>query len=235
MNKVLYVFYFALMFQYFYTQTLENTPENSIIYNAHHNVQEIELEDFAVEFDNRGAEESLNNLQKIADELAEQITQQIPKEEIDKCTSAIKNNIEILFKNNQNKLNSQITEAELKDAIEKIMVNKILTVAESRIKAASLILECSINQTPAQSKLKQIIAIISAKSVIKSITYRIWGTIISIINAYFFLSTSITEALALGALDMGTKFVGYYMHERAWDPEFYRFCKKYCCCCKKHR
>ncbi|UZR96357.1 DUF2061 domain-containing protein [Chondrinema litorale] len=53
-------------------------------------------------------------------------------------------------------------------------------------------------------------------SLTKSISWRIAGTIDTILLSYFF-SKEIDKAIAIGSLELFTKIAFYYLHERIWD------------------
>ena len=52
-------------------------------------------------------------------------------------------------------------------------------------------------------------------SLLKTISWRIIGTIVTIIIAYFFTG-KIDVALGIGSFEAIAKMVFYYLHERAW-------------------
>jgi uncharacterized membrane protein len=54
------------------------------------------------------------------------------------------------------------------------------------------------------------------RSVLKGISWRATGTITTIMVAYF-LTGEIGSALQIGGIEVITKFVLYYIHERAWQ------------------
>ncbi|MBI2271196.1 MAG: DUF2061 domain-containing protein [Bacteroidetes bacterium] len=53
------------------------------------------------------------------------------------------------------------------------------------------------------------------RSIIKGITWRITGTIDTILIA-FILSREMGLALSIGGIEVVTKMILYYLHERAW-------------------
>ncbi len=53
------------------------------------------------------------------------------------------------------------------------------------------------------------------KSVIKSVSWRIVGTIDTMIISYF-ITGRVTVALSIGSIEVITKTVLYYFHERLW-------------------
>jgi uncharacterized membrane protein len=54
------------------------------------------------------------------------------------------------------------------------------------------------------------------RTLAKSITWRVVATILTFLIAII-LTGRLDLALSFSALDMILKFIGYYMHERAWD------------------
>lgn len=54
------------------------------------------------------------------------------------------------------------------------------------------------------------------RSLVKAVSWRIWGTIISIIVTYM-LTHEFKIALAIGAIEFFSKIVLFYTHERIWD------------------
>jgi uncharacterized membrane protein len=56
----------------------------------------------------------------------------------------------------------------------------------------------------------------SAKSIMKTISWRIVGTIDTMLIAYF-LTGEITMALSIGSVEVFTKMILYYLHERIWN------------------
>jgi uncharacterized membrane protein len=53
------------------------------------------------------------------------------------------------------------------------------------------------------------------KSVIKSVSWRIVGTIDTMIISYF-ITGKVTIALSIGSVEVITKTILYYFHERLW-------------------
>jgi len=53
------------------------------------------------------------------------------------------------------------------------------------------------------------------KSILKSVSWRIVGTLDTIIISYFITGT-VTAALSIGTVEVITKTVLYYFHERLW-------------------
>jgi uncharacterized membrane protein len=54
------------------------------------------------------------------------------------------------------------------------------------------------------------------KSALKAVTWRIIGTIDTIIISYF-ITGKVTVALSIGSIEVFTKMVLYYFHERLWS------------------
>ena len=54
------------------------------------------------------------------------------------------------------------------------------------------------------------------KSVVKSISWRVIATFITIILVYIF-TRKITIALSIGFLEFSTKLLFFYLHERIWN------------------
>jgi len=54
------------------------------------------------------------------------------------------------------------------------------------------------------------------RSLAKAISWRITGSLDTIMIAWFFTS-SVDTAMAIGLTEVATKTVLYYFHERAWD------------------
>ncbi|MCP4131561.1 MAG: DUF2061 domain-containing protein [bacterium] len=56
----------------------------------------------------------------------------------------------------------------------------------------------------------------SYRSVVKAFSWRITGTLDTVLVA-FFITGKISAALSIGAVEVFTKMVLYYLHERAWN------------------
>jgi len=56
----------------------------------------------------------------------------------------------------------------------------------------------------------------NAKSLLKSISWRIVGTIDTIIISYF-VTGELVMALSIGSVEVFSKIILYYFHERAWE------------------
>jgi uncharacterized membrane protein len=56
----------------------------------------------------------------------------------------------------------------------------------------------------------------NTKSLLKTISWRIVGTIDTMIIAYV-LTGELTVAFSIGSVEVFTKMVLYYFHERAWN------------------
>jgi len=54
------------------------------------------------------------------------------------------------------------------------------------------------------------------RSVVKTISWRTVGTLDTIIIAYF-ITGDLTMAASIGSIEVVTKMVLYYFHERAWN------------------
>ena len=54
------------------------------------------------------------------------------------------------------------------------------------------------------------------RSIVKSISWRITGTIDTIIVSYF-ITGKISFALSIGAVEIFTKMILFYFHERFWN------------------
>jgi uncharacterized membrane protein len=54
------------------------------------------------------------------------------------------------------------------------------------------------------------------KSALKAITWRVIGTIDTMIISYF-ITGRITVALSIGSIEVFTKMILYYFHERLWS------------------
>jgi len=54
------------------------------------------------------------------------------------------------------------------------------------------------------------------RSVLKAISWRTVGTIDTMVIA-FFITGNLIWALSIGSIEVFTKMVLYYFHERAWD------------------
>jgi uncharacterized membrane protein len=56
----------------------------------------------------------------------------------------------------------------------------------------------------------------NAKSLLKSVSWRIVGTIDTIIISYF-VTGQVVMALSIGSVEVFSKIILYYFHERAWE------------------
>jgi uncharacterized membrane protein len=54
------------------------------------------------------------------------------------------------------------------------------------------------------------------RSILKALSWRVTGTVDTIIIVLFITGGDITKALSVGAIELFTKFVLYYFHERMW-------------------
>ena len=55
-----------------------------------------------------------------------------------------------------------------------------------------------------------------AKSLLKTISWRVIGTIDTIVIAYI-LTGEVKMAVSIGSVEVFTKMVLYYLHERVWN------------------
>ncbi len=56
----------------------------------------------------------------------------------------------------------------------------------------------------------------AAKSLLKTVSWRVVGTLDTMVIAYF-LTGEITVAVSIGSVEVFTKLVLYYVHERVWN------------------
>lgn len=56
----------------------------------------------------------------------------------------------------------------------------------------------------------------AARSVVKSISWRITGTIDTMVISYF-VTGDFTMALSIGSVEVFTKMALYFLHERLWN------------------
>jgi uncharacterized membrane protein len=56
----------------------------------------------------------------------------------------------------------------------------------------------------------------NARSLVKAISWRIWGTIDTFVISYIILGKA-KLALAISGIEILTKILGYYIHERVWN------------------
>jgi uncharacterized membrane protein len=56
----------------------------------------------------------------------------------------------------------------------------------------------------------------NAKSLIKSVSWRIVGTIDTMLISYF-VTGKLVMAVSIGSIEVMTKIALYYLHERAWE------------------
>ena len=54
------------------------------------------------------------------------------------------------------------------------------------------------------------------RSLAKAFSWRIWGTVISIVIAYI-ITGNVGESFAIGGIEFIGKLFIYYAHERIWD------------------
>lgn len=55
-----------------------------------------------------------------------------------------------------------------------------------------------------------------ARSIVKAVSYRVWGTLATALIAWVFTHRK-DVSLAIGLSDMVVKVIVYYLHERAWS------------------
>lgn len=60
------------------------------------------------------------------------------------------------------------------------------------------------------------------KSIVKTLSWRIVGTLDTILIA-FFITGKIDLALSIGSIEVVTKMVLYYFHERMWNKINWRY------------
>ena len=63
------------------------------------------------------------------------------------------------------------------------------------------------------------------RSIVKTISWRALGTIDTILISYF-ITGSFGMAASIGAIELFTKMVLYYFHERAWNKSSFGIVKK---------
>ena len=63
---------------------------------------------------------------------------------------------------------------------------------------------------------KPIMWVSNARSLVKAISWRIWGTIDTFVISYVILGKA-KLALAISGIEILTKILGYYVHERVWN------------------
>jgi adenylylsulfate kinase len=54
------------------------------------------------------------------------------------------------------------------------------------------------------------------RSVLKTITWRLWATAITILLVWLF-TKKLELAFSIGALELTSKLIAYFIHERIWD------------------
>jgi uncharacterized membrane protein len=84
----------------------------------------------------------------------------------------------------------------------------------------STMLDVLINQPEENTPLKRVLKVSDRadkpiKSIMKSISWRIVGTIDTMIITYF-ITGRVTVALSIGSVEVITKTILYYFHERLW-------------------
>jgi uncharacterized membrane protein len=63
---------------------------------------------------------------------------------------------------------------------------------------------------------KPIMWVSNARSLVKAISWRTWGTIDTFVISYIILGKA-KLALAISSIEILTKILGYYIHERIWN------------------
>jgi len=82
-------------------------------------------------------------------------------------------------------------------------------------------LDVLLNSPRQNSRVKGVIKVSDradkpVKSIIKAISWRIIGTIDTMVISYF-ITGKISLALSIGSLEVFTKTILYYFHERIWS------------------
>ena len=65
----------------------------------------------------------------------------------------------------------------------------------------------------------------SYRSIVKTLSWRALGTIDTILISYF-ITGNIGMAAAIGSIELVTKMILYYFHERAWNKSSFGIIKK---------
>ena len=78
-----------------------------------------------------------------------------------------------------------------------------------------ILLSKRYSRSPAQKPKKKYSESVT-RSVIKAFSWRVLGTLDTILISYFITGT-IVEALSIGFIELVTKMVLYFIHERAWN------------------
>ncbi|MCF6331505.1 MAG: DUF2061 domain-containing protein [Sulfurimonas sp.] len=63
------------------------------------------------------------------------------------------------------------------------------------------------------------------RSIVKTISWRVLGTLDTILISYF-ITGSLSMAASIGAIELVTKMILYYYHERAWNKSSFGIIKK---------
>lgn len=71
-------------------------------------------------------------------------------------------------------------------------------------------------KTEQQSRVESISSEDSLRSILKSISWRAIGTLDTIIIS-FFITGEVSLALSIGSIELVTKMVLYFFHERLWN------------------
>lgn len=210
-------------------------------------------ENHVVTFHDEEKEVTMQNIDQISQEISEKVANSIPEEEICKFVVQIKDIIEDFIK--EQDIESHVSDIQpnikrapykghrhedkikLKEDIEKAIANKMLSfiTPEYMDKISKLMLAKYEKSLENQSTMKKVVSAVLETSIVKTVTYRILASAITLLNSYKYLQITFIAALTFGAIDIGTKVVLYYMHEKAWDPKIQKCLIKYCSCCKKHK
>ncbi len=78
-----------------------------------------------------------------------------------------------------------------------------------------LLLSKKYSRSPIQKPKKNYSESVT-RSIVKALSWRILGTLDTILISYFITGT-IIEALSIGFIELVTKMVLYFFHERAWN------------------
>lgn len=68
----------------------------------------------------------------------------------------------------------------------------------------------------AEMDKKSIMWVSNSRSLVKAVSWRIWGTIDTFVISYVVLGKA-KLALAISSIEILTKILGYYVHERVWN------------------
>ncbi len=56
----------------------------------------------------------------------------------------------------------------------------------------------------------------SVRSILKTVSWRLWATAITVILVWLFTKQA-ELALSIGGLEMSSKLIAYFLHERIWN------------------